>query len=225
MNQRTAIRRTRTIFSLLALVALAATTAVLAQPPADEIETSRAWERFQERFDTDGDGRITREEFEAGADPFARFDRNDDGVLTDDDFPRRERGHFRARHRGLGIAILADADRDRTVTADEWQAFLAALDDDDDGVFDREDLMRIASERREEGAGDGEPRRPRGPRGHRGPGGPGGPGGMLDHDGDGALEIADLAALFAELDTDGDGSLGEDELPRMRHRRGPRGGF
>lgn len=58
----------------------------------------RMVDRFQ-HLDADGDGKVTTEEFQA---PFAkvmrRMDRNEDGVIDKEDFPRR--GHDRGQQRG-----------------------------------------------------------------------------------------------------------------------------
>ncbi|HYC04472.1 MAG TPA: hypothetical protein VED40_14355 [Azospirillaceae bacterium] len=51
------------------------------------------------RLDADSDGRISKAEFEAGADRmFERMDRDDDGRLTRDD----RRGHHGGHHGGKG---------------------------------------------------------------------------------------------------------------------------
>lgn len=62
--------------------------------------------RAFQRLDRDGDGQVTREEFDGTVDRmFSRFDRNDDGALSREDMPPRgERrgwgGHGRGDHHG-----------------------------------------------------------------------------------------------------------------------------
>jgi Ca2+-binding EF-hand superfamily protein len=171
-----------------------------AQPPGLGAGGS-GWERFSAKFDENQDGQVTREEFERLADPFGQLDRNDDGVLTEEDFPGR--GCFRAAM-GHRIVVVADANRDGEVTADEWQELLAGLDPDGDGVITDDELAAYFADRRPEGRGRGHGRGPLAQ--------------CLDQDGDGELETADLDAIFAELDANGDGTLQSDERPAGRGR-------
>lgn len=195
---------------LLALVATLAATGLMAQT-ADRAQRPSALERL----DTDGDGVVSRDEFERAHDPFTRLDENGDGVLSEDELEgmRRHRGHRRA-HRGprggfgpgLGpggghhgpprslvatrLAFAADraGDGNGTVTAAEWQSFVRAADADGDGSLTMHELMAVARPQ-------GVPEPP-------------------------AWTLVELDERFAELDENGDGELAGDELPR---RRGPRG--
>lgn len=190
---------------MVGLVVVAAVVAVAlpAQPPEGGM-----WEHFSRRFDENQDGQVTQEEFDRVANRFSRFDRNDDGVLTEDDFQGGPPRH------GAMIVRLADADRNHEVSADEWQQFLAELDADADGVIT--DDERVAFFESHRPAHAPRPHREHKPRS----------GNLLDHDGDGVLETADLEAIFAELDANGDQTLQSDEMPRFpgRGRRGLRGG-
>ncbi|MCP4656380.1 MAG: hypothetical protein GY856_13285 [bacterium] len=164
------------------------------------------WEHVSGRFDENQDGQVTRDEFERGQDRFAQLDRNADGVLTEDDFQGGA-----GRHGGM-IARLADADRNREVTPDEWQELIAAIDPDGDGVITDEELAAFFESRR---PADAPP-----PAHDRKP-----PmGGRLDRNEDGVLGTDDLNEIFAELDTNGDQTLQSDELPPPgRGHRGSRG--
>ncbi len=173
-----------------------------AQPPMRE---GGMWEHVSGRFDENQDGQVTRDEFERGQDRFAQLDRNSDGVLTEDDFQGGMRRH------GAMAARLADADRNREVTPAEWQELLAAVDPDGDGVITDEELAAFFESRR---PADAPP-----PRHDRKPS----MGGRLDADEDGVLEIDDLNEIFAELDANGDQTLQSDELPPPRGHRGSRG--
>ncbi len=184
---------------LLTLLMLALQTAARPGHPG-------SWEGLSARHDLDGDGIITAEEFAASDPRFATLDHNGDGVLTEDDLEalRADRGSAA----GARITLLADGDRDRAVTAEEWRLFLETVDSDGDGLFEAADLRAVAAERRSMSD------RPR----HRGPRGEGGPedgafAEILDRDHDGVLEIADLDDIYFELDADGDGALSEEELP------------
>lgn len=188
----------------MVVIAVLVVVELQAQPP---MGPGGMWEHFSIRFDENQDGQVTRDEFERGEDRFAKLDRNADGVLTEDDF----QGGI-GRHGGM-LARLADGDRNGEVTPDEWQEFLAAIDPDGDGVISDEERVAFFDSRRPADAPTrGHDRKPP-------------MGGGLDWDEDGVLETDDLNKLFAELDTNGDQTLQSDELPQFpgRGHRGSRG--
>ncbi|WP_127524404.1 EF-hand domain-containing protein [Mesorhizobium sp. Z1-4] len=60
----------------------------------------RRAERMIERFDADGDGVLSLAEIETHQRKvFALMDRNDDGVVAEDELPRRDRGNRERRRR------------------------------------------------------------------------------------------------------------------------------
>lgn len=87
--------KTTIAISLVAATLAAATT--FAQQPA----------RALERMDRDGDGRVTREEFQGPAEAFDRFDRNGDGVLSRED-AARARPQPAAPRIGEDVEVLRD---------------------------------------------------------------------------------------------------------------------
>ncbi len=177
------MQRTRLLNSLLV-------TLFVAYPAAAE----RPDGRF-EHLDADGDGTITREEFEAQNHAFERLDRNADGVLNDADLPAGLRSH----HRGGPIA-LADSDQDKSVTLDEWTTFVQGLDTDQSGTID--DSERRAM--RPEGL-----HRVRG----RGP---------FERGLQGEQTVEEMTGLFQRLDRNDDGIVNAEDRQNRRHR-GPRG--
>jgi Ca2+-binding EF-hand superfamily protein len=193
------------VLAATALLVLTIPALAAAQPGSGR---GPSWDQFAERHDLDGDGVVSADELCRSNPWFQRLDGDGDGLVTEQEL-EQVGAEMRAKA-GSGIVRLADTDRDRLVTADEWQAFLETTDPDGDGTFSPEDLFANAP-------GKGRGRRFAGGR-HRGEG----PGMMLDKDGDGILEIEDLETLFAALDADGDGTLADEELPRFgpRHGRG-----
>lgn len=188
-------RHTLTALSVLALAALAwATAPVLAQPGRGG--GPPAWDEFAERHDVNGDGQVTEQELFQTFAPFDRLDADGDGVVTEADFDAH-----RGRMAFTFMARRADRDRDGEVTAAEWDAWFAARDSNGDGVLDAEDFA------------DRRPgmRRPKGDFGQ-----------ALDADGDGEVTRADLTALAARYDANGDGVLQADELPETGPRHGGR---
>ncbi|MCG8456759.1 MAG: EF-hand domain-containing protein [Holophagales bacterium] len=199
-------------------------------PPEPSFFASH-WQHFSQRHDSDSDGVVSREEFQAAENRHAdhRFDRLDsdgDGQLTETDFESfRGRGpHHRFHGRfpgGMGHVLFGmDADRSGDVSFQEWQDFLVALDPDGDGTVSREELETYTASRAEE---------LRLPRNRERAGSALDPYEMLtrrvDQDDDGVLETSDLEAAYNQLDTDGDGALASSELPHFRHRAGHRAGF
>ena len=64
-------------------------------------EAKREERRAKHNPDTNGDGVVDRIEFQAAAEKrFARMDKNDDGVLSEDERQRRRGRHHRRHHDG-----------------------------------------------------------------------------------------------------------------------------
>lgn len=115
------------------------------------------------RMDADGDGQISREEFqppehrEGPGGPFGRADADDDGIVT-----RSEVQIAGAEHQERMLAMFdsIDANGDGTVTPDEAQDHMfAKLDADGDGFITKEEaraMHRERGERRGKGRDDGE---------------------------------------------------------------------
>lgn len=49
-------------------------------------QSSKVWDFLAEKYDQNGDGQLSPDEYDRGADAFARLDRNGDGVLTEVDW-------------------------------------------------------------------------------------------------------------------------------------------
>lgn len=190
----------------------------------------RLEQRLLQRFDADRDGRVTREEMQAGIRRiFAEADLDGDGRITDADLPPAMRGlgvlsseagvggmHPGRGMRFLGMLAQADANRDGVVTLDEALAMadrhFTRLDRNRDGVVDRADREALQKETLDYrvrrfmhrfGASDGRITREQ--------------------------FAAKAGERFAMMDSDGDGVLRRDEARGHRHGRwhrdrGPHGG-
>jgi hypothetical protein len=196
----------------LALMLLVAATAVQAHPrQRGPMARGDHWEGFAERFDANDDGQVTAEEYD-GRLSFEFLDFDHDGALTESDF-EQHRSERHAKFLTLITLRGADEDRDRSVASTDYSAFLAQLDANADGNLDRDELSALR----------------RGTRGKRG--GPEGEGARAPDRPEINAAVSDLEAAFAKLDANGDGVVEGDELPRRRHRggkghgprRGPRG--
>jgi Ca2+-binding EF-hand superfamily protein len=183
--------------------------------------------QFFDEYDTNSDGKVTKDEFRGAAEVFKLLDEDGDGAITPTELglpadfkpdPKRKRpGAGReapAKDRGAAqrerMAKLLeqlkamDTNQDGKVSKDEWKGpekMFARLDRNKDGVIDMGD--------RQAGVG-GEGRR-----GKAGKGRPGGEGG-----GDPA-QMAErvkqhVQKQFAKLDANQDGKVTQDEAPNPR---------
>src|SRR6516225_2250371 len=106
------------------------------------------WSWLAGRYDTDGDGIITRKEFKGPAEWFDRLDRNRDGVLTavDFDWSLPSQPEMAATRSGSGVAMGQRMDREamfkrfqEIVTRD----LARKLDTNKDGQISREEWLAL----------------------------------------------------------------------------------
>lgn len=144
----------------------------------------RHHESKMEKADTNGDGSIDAAEWNA---LFTTIDADKNGKLEREELMRHH-GSPPPEALAFMIAHHADEDRDGKVTAAEWRAHVAELDDNRDGTLAADELS--FHHRSDE------------------------PGASLppfvtqwDGNGDGSLDAGELDKLFAGADEDGDGVI------------------
>ena len=131
-------------------------------------------------MDTNGDGKISREEFPGPKEMFDQFDKDKDNFLSPEERETMRQGRMRGgfgrgnfgggfrrpgQNQGTGMAQelfrAVDADKDRAISAKEWQAYfgkvLTEADTDKNGNLSAEEWQ--AWRRRKEGATSGRPDR------------------------------------------------------------------
>ena len=112
--------------------------------PGGQAGGSRGPQAMFERFDADGDGRVTREEVEAfRSERFDEMDADGDGRVTLDEM--REAAAARAAERAEERFADIDDDGDGTISKDELTPgpeidIFARLDQNDDGAITEDEL-------------------------------------------------------------------------------------
>ncbi len=90
-------------FRILGLSALVFSS-VLMVASAAQAQRSRGstnvWKFLSEKYDKDGDGKLTTKEYDRSKEKFKGFDKNDDGVLTAEDWKTDGDGRGGRRSRG-----------------------------------------------------------------------------------------------------------------------------
>jgi Ca2+-binding EF-hand superfamily protein len=177
----------------IAALVLAISIPSFAQPPSGP-PNGRGFQSTA-RYDKDGDGLVSKEEFPGPDSMFTKLDTDGDGYLSGDEL----RG---VRERDIMFA-KADANSDGKVTLEEFIAYqkqmFSDLDENKDGALSSDEFA----------AGLG----PGGPQGQFG-----GPGGM-GQQGQWGDPAAMAQRMMQRSDTNGDGKLSRDEW------RGPEGSF
>jgi len=111
------------------------------------------WDRMK-HYDTNKDGKISKEEFTGPERFFRRFDSDGDGFVTKAEVEQRMavggRGGGGARgSRGADqLAKRIDTDKDGKVSKQEWEAFFDRADENEDGILQPEELRAALSGRK-----------------------------------------------------------------------------
>lgn len=172
-------------------------------------DPSAIWGLLVKNHDKNHDGKITAAEYTRGADKFNTYDADGDGVLTEKDLLPISRG----ASMGRSVSRRADSDADGKVTQSEWQDFISETDANGDAILSIEEINKVFGRRGGRGSRGGRGGQNRGEQMRR----------MMlssfDSDEDGEIVFEEMAALFAEIDRNGDGVLAGRELPRQRGGR------
>jgi len=172
-------------------------------------------EDFFRRFDRNKDGKVQREEFQAGEEVFKKYDRSRDGSLSKREvrrYVKEQLEEAKRRPRPDNFFDLFDLSRDGTVTRKEYDgpaAFFREYDHNKDGRVTTEELSmgRMAGRTMRgdrEFMGDGPTNLPKR--------------GLLerhDKDGDGRVTLEELGgaeSILHRLDRNGDGVLSGSEV-------------
>jgi Ca2+-binding EF-hand superfamily protein len=125
-------------FALGLLLALAAP----AQTTAPSPEGDARFDKALKRFDADRDGRLSQQELSSRPKMFSKLDTNHDGFVTREEFDAAARPDHRTR---LTQALEAmDKNHDGQITRDEWTGSAEnfdRLDLNHNGVITREEMQ------------------------------------------------------------------------------------
>src|SRR5262249_23253307 len=102
-------------------------------------QTRFDWAATRKRFDSNGDGKVTRAEYPGDDADFARLDRDHDKALSAGDFDFS--ASALANSPGAMVFMRADADGNGKVTPEEMSAFFKAADSGGEGFLSLSDLQ------------------------------------------------------------------------------------
>ena len=106
-------------------------------------------------MDSDGDGKVSRDEFAGPERLWDRLDGDGDGFVTEKEARAMRRGGRGGRGGAGGGAQMAermtrrfDGNSDGSVSKAEWSAFFEKADENGDGILDKEELAAALGGRR-----------------------------------------------------------------------------
>ena len=181
---------------------LLCSTVSFAQPSASD---DGATSRFIQRFDKDGDGSVSKEEFPGRPERFSRLDANGDGMIDSTEAPQGRRHHGKGKR---NLIEKFDKNGDGVVSKDEFpgrEECFADMDTNGDGSLDSSEAANKRCPKWDKGGNFIQ---------------------NLDKDNDGKVskeEFPGPEARFAQLDANADGYIDSSEAPKGPPHRGKRG--
>jgi Ca2+-binding EF-hand superfamily protein len=116
---------------------------------AHKWQPGQGWDHFAATFDSNKDGKVSKDELLAKAPGFDHMDTNKDGVVTADEIKALPAS---TKHPQMGSNFMAkfDTDKDGKVTKQEWDAKRSAAfdaaDKNHDGFIDKDEYTASAQE-------------------------------------------------------------------------------
>ncbi len=116
----------------------------------------QAFRLLQKKYDKNGDGKVSAEEYPRGKATFQRLDRDADGVLTSADFGRSRRRNpmsqkkaiLRMRRMALQRALGTYFKKAKSIDPKAWNKFIQDWDANQDGVLEDIEAFEIGLDRR-----------------------------------------------------------------------------
>ena len=135
------------ILAVAALITAASLPAQGRRAQRNDTSGIEVWKQLSQRFDTNSDATITRQEFGRSDQAFNNLDQNSDGKLTAIDFPESKSGGGRASA-GERIArqIVGNADKneDDQVSKAEWSQLINTVSTGSDAPISDSVLIELA---------------------------------------------------------------------------------
>lgn len=94
------------------------------------------------QWDKDGDGKLSRQEWQGREEMFARLDADGDGFITEEEIGRGLGGPMPPRNPVQQLIGVLDRDADGQVSAEEWSAFFQQTDANGNGFLTQDELMK-----------------------------------------------------------------------------------
>src|SRR5262249_10584634 len=101
------------------------------------------WQWLADRYDSDGEGKISREQLNGGAGLFNRLDRDRDGYITEDDLDWSSKSEYlKQGQQSNSLFYMFDANSNGRISKEEWEKVFDKLAKDK-GYISQDDVREL----------------------------------------------------------------------------------